>query len=102
MSVSVVAESFFATRLIGTAFAYALLSRGLERLPASSAFSLSLLHPLTAGVLGFVAWAKRFTPDQLLGAVLVSCGVVMGQFVGCKDEKSGAGSKLKSSYEKTP
>ena len=58
MSVSVVAESFFATRLIGTAFAYALLSRGLERLPASSAFSLSLLHPLTAGVLGFVAWAK--------------------------------------------
>jgi len=26
----------------------------------------------------------------------------MGQFVGCKDEKSGAGSKLKSSYEKTP
>jgi probable blue pigment (indigoidine) exporter len=68
--------------VVGTAVAYALWFRGLERLTASSASFLVLLSPTVAAALGLLVLGETFTPGQLLGALLVFCGVLLGQFAG--------------------
>ena len=73
------AAGFVYLGLVGTVFAYVLWFRGLERLPASAVSFLSLLSPVVATALGFVVLDETLTPAQLLGALTVFAGVVLGQ-----------------------
>jgi probable blue pigment (indigoidine) exporter len=68
--------------LVGTALAYALWFRGLDRLPASSVSLLGQLSPVTATAVGWVALSQRLTGTQLLGAALAVTGVAAGQRAG--------------------
>ena len=73
------AAGFVYLGLVGTVFAYALWFRGIERLPASAVSFLSLLSPLVATALGFLVLGETLTPTQLLGALTVFAGVLLGQ-----------------------
>ena len=68
--------------LVGTALAYALWFRGIGKLPASSVSFLGLLSPVVAATLGFVVLGETLTPAQVLGAVMVFAGVLLGQSAG--------------------
>jgi probable blue pigment (indigoidine) exporter len=85
--------------LVGTVFAYALWFRGIERLPASAVSFLSLLSPVVATVLGFVALDETLTPTQLLGALAVFAGVVFGQKAATTNEPSGAAGETRPPVE---
>jgi probable blue pigment (indigoidine) exporter len=65
--------------VIGTALAYTLWFRGLERLPAVKVSLLALLSPLTATVIGWAVLSQSLTPVQLAGMVLAFGAVVWGQ-----------------------
>ena len=73
------AAGFVYLGLFGTLFAYALWFRGVERLPASAVSFLSLLSPVVATALGFVVLGETLTPTQLLGALTVLAGILLGQ-----------------------
>ncbi|UED85555.1 EamA family transporter [Streptomyces profundus] len=68
--------------LIGTALAYALWFRGIERLPAASVAFLSLTNPVVATLAGLVLLGQSLTPWQLVGLGLVLAGVFLGQRAG--------------------
>jgi probable blue pigment (indigoidine) exporter len=65
--------------LIGTALAYTLWFRGLDRLPAARVSLLSLLSPVTATVIGWAALGQSLTPVQVTGMVVAFGAVVLGQ-----------------------
>ena len=65
--------------VIGSAIAYTLWFRGLERLPAASVSLLGQLSPVVAAVLGWAVLQQRLAPVQLLGIVVALGGVVAGQ-----------------------
>ena len=54
-----------------TAAAYVLFSVGLRRVPATVAGIVSLLEPLTATLLGVVAFGESLDPLGVAGAVLL-------------------------------
>lgn len=68
--------------LIGTALAYALWFRGIERLPASSMSFLGLANPVVAAFAGLVLLGQSLTGWQVMGLGLVFLGVVWGQRAG--------------------
>lgn len=80
---------FFYLGVVGTVLAYALWFRGIERLPASAVSFLSLLSPVVATVVGFVALGEGLTPLQLLGALTVFTGVVLGQRAAAPTQPTG-------------
>lgn len=59
-----------------TASAYLLFARGLGRIPAATAGTLSLAEPLTAVALGLVVLGERPTAATGLGAVLLLAGLI--------------------------
>ncbi|MBG0560156.1 DMT family transporter [Actinoplanes sp. NEAU-A11] len=65
--------------LIGTALAYTIWFRGLERLPASRVSLLAQLSPVTATLVGWAALGQSLTPVQLAGMVLAAGAVMWGQ-----------------------
>ncbi|WIM94926.1 EamA family transporter [Actinoplanes oblitus] len=65
--------------LIGTALAYTLWFRGLERLPATRVSLLSLLSPVTATVIGWAVLGQSLTLVQVSGMVLAFGAVLWGQ-----------------------
>ncbi|MGW5736213.1 MULTISPECIES: EamA family transporter [Streptomyces] len=65
--------------VIGTAIAYALWFRGIERLPASSVSFLGLTNPVVATLAGLLVLGQTLTPWQVGGLVLVVVSVVVGQ-----------------------
>lgn len=65
--------------IIGTAVAYWLWFRGLARLPATSVAFLTLISPLSAAVIGWVALDQTLTPLQLLGMAIALGGTMLGQ-----------------------
>jgi probable blue pigment (indigoidine) exporter len=65
--------------LVGTALAYTVWFRGLERLPAASVSLLGLLSPVVASVLGWAALGQHLTAVQLLGMAVALGGVFAGQ-----------------------
>ena len=75
--------------LVGTGLAYALWFRGIGRLPASSVSFLGLLSPVFAATLGFLVLGETLAPAQLLGAVMVFAGVLLGQSAGRAGEPTG-------------
>jgi DME family drug/metabolite transporter len=54
-----------------TAAAYVLFTAGLRRVPATAAGIVSLLEPLTAAVLGVVAFGESLGTVGLIGALLL-------------------------------
>lgn len=72
--------------VVGTALAYALWFRGIERLPASATSFLGLLSPVSASALGFVMLGQTYTVMQGIGVTLVFAAVVLGQ-VGSRGDR---------------
>ncbi|MEU4794505.1 EamA family transporter [Streptomyces sp. NPDC023327] len=65
--------------VIGTAIAYALWFRGIERLPASSVSFLGLTNPVVATLAGLLLLGQTLTFWQVGGLLLVLASVVLGQ-----------------------
>ena len=76
--------------LVGSALAYTLWFRGLERLPAASVSLLGQLSPVVAAALGWAVLQQRLTPVQLVGMALALGGVVAGQAPGQRRPVGGA------------
>ncbi|GAA0814103.1 EamA family transporter [Spirilliplanes yamanashiensis] len=70
--------------LVGTALAYTLWFRGLERLPAASVSLLGLLSPLVATVIGWVVLGQSLTVVQVVGMVVALGGLILGQNVSVR------------------
>jgi drug/metabolite transporter, DME family len=60
---------------VATAGAYALFARGLARVPARTAGTLSLAEPLTATVLGTVVLSEAWSPARAAGGALLAAGL---------------------------
>jgi DME family drug/metabolite transporter len=63
--------------LVATALGYVLFARGLRRVPAALAGTLSLAEPLTASVLGVVVLGERPSSGAAAGAALLAVGLVL-------------------------
>lgn len=63
--------------LVATAAAYLLFARGLSAVPVSTAATLSLAEPLTAGLLGIVVLGERPGAVSLFGAALLLGGLAL-------------------------
>lgn len=61
--------------LITVTLSYILFGRGLMTVPASTAVTLSLAEPLTAGLLGVLVVGERLTPLAIVGIVLMLVGL---------------------------
>lgn len=64
--------------VVGTAAAYALWFRGLERLPVAAVSFLGLLSPVVATVVGWAALGQGLTAGQVAGMVLALAGLAVG------------------------
>ncbi len=64
-------------RQVVRAPAYLLFARGLTRVPAATAGTLSLAEPLTAAALGIVVLAERPSTSALGGALLLVIGLAL-------------------------
>ena len=64
---------------INTLLAYWLWFRGTSALPATSLSFLSLLSPVGAAVIGWIALGQQLSPLQLLGLTLALSSTVLGQ-----------------------
>ncbi|MER7578567.1 EamA family transporter [Kitasatospora sp. NPDC097691] len=71
--------------LIGAAVTYVLWFRGLRSLPPTSLSFLSLLSPVVATVIGWLALGQNLSPLQALGAL-----VVLGSLVVAQTQRPGA------------
>jgi len=60
---------------VATAGACALFARGLARVPARTAGTLSLAEPLTATVLGTVVLSEAWSPARAAGGALLAAGL---------------------------
>ena len=60
-----------------TALAYVLFARGLSRVRVSTAATLSLAEPLTAGLLGVLVLGERVSPVAICGMGLVVLGLLL-------------------------
>lgn len=63
--------------LVATAAAYLLFARGLSAVPVSTAATLSLAEPLTAGLLGILVLGERPGAVSLAGAALLLGGLAL-------------------------
>ena len=64
---------------INTLLAYWLWFRGMAALPSTSLSFLSLLSPVGAAVIGWIALGQQLSPLQLLGLTLALGSTVLGQ-----------------------
>ncbi|MFJ2186957.1 EamA family transporter [Kitasatospora sp. NPDC087861] len=65
--------------LIGAALTYALWFRGIRALPPTSVSFLSLLSPVVATAIGWLALGQDLSPLQALGALIVLGSLVAAQ-----------------------
>jgi probable blue pigment (indigoidine) exporter len=68
--------------MVGTAIAYALWFRGIEKLKASTVAILGLLSPVSAMLLDFLLLKKSLTHLQIGGAALVLGSILISQLRG--------------------
>jgi probable blue pigment (indigoidine) exporter len=73
------ATGFLYLGVIGTAIAYVLWFRGIERLGAPAASFLVLLSPVVATILGIAVLGEQLAPLQAVGALLILTSVAAGQ-----------------------
>ncbi|MEV7007871.1 EamA family transporter [Streptosporangium sp. NPDC051022] len=65
--------------LVGTAAAYSLWFRGINRLAALQVSLLGVLSPLTAALVGWIVLGQSLSPLQLIGFVLALTAAAAGQ-----------------------
>lgn len=65
--------------LLGTVVAYVVWFRGLQTMPAAAVSLIGLLNPVAGAAVGAAFGHETFTLVQLLGMLLVLCGVFFGQ-----------------------
>lgn len=65
--------------IVGTVLAYVVWFRGLQTVSAAAVSLIGLLNPVAGAVVGATLGHETFTALQLLGMVLVLCGVFFGQ-----------------------
>ncbi len=63
--------------LVTVGLAYSLFALGLKQTPISSAMTLTLAEPLTAGILGVLVLGERLTPQAGVGILLILSGLVV-------------------------
>ena len=73
--------------LINTGLAYLLYFRGLQRLPAQSVALISYVDPVSALFFSAMFLGESLTGLQLLGAVLIIGGAMIGELPGRKRRK---------------
>lgn len=74
--------------LIGTALAYALWFRGINKLSPTAASYLGLLSPVVATLIGYVFLQETFSPVQMAGVAVVLVSVVIGQQAGASNKST--------------
>lgn len=65
--------------IVGTAIAYALWFRGIDRLPPTSVSLLGLTNPMVATLAGLVVLGQTLTPWQIVGFTIALGALVAGQ-----------------------
>ena len=65
--------------IVGTALAYALWFRSLERISAQASVFLMRLSPVVAVLIGVAVRGESFGARQVVGMLLVGLSVVLGQ-----------------------
>ncbi|MEM9607638.1 MAG: EamA family transporter [Actinomycetota bacterium] len=77
----------------GTALAYALWFRGVQRLPVANVTLLGLLSPVVAALGGLLVLGQTLGPAQTLGVAVVLVAIVVGQrparSVGTQQSRDG-------------
>ncbi len=68
--------------LVTTALAYWLFTRGLQRVQVSTAVTLSLAEPLTAGLLGLLVLGEQLNSLSFVGISLIFSGLAVLAFGG--------------------
>ncbi len=63
--------------LFATALSYYLFSKGLERIQVSTAVTLSLAEPVTAGLLGVLVVGENLSPGAWYGVVSILAGLTI-------------------------
>ena len=63
--------------LVATALSYWLFTRGLQRVHVSTAVTLSLAEPLTAGLLGLLLLGEKLNPLSFVGIFLIFSGLAV-------------------------
>ena len=77
--------------LVATALAYWLFTRGLQRIQVSTAVTLSLAEPLTAGLLGLLVLGEQLNPLSFVGIALIFSGLAVLAYGGRVAPKISAG-----------
>ncbi len=68
--------------LVTAALAYWFFTRGLQRIQVSTAVTLSLAEPLTAGLLGLLLLGERLNQLSFVGIALIFSGLAVLTFAG--------------------
>lgn len=71
--------AFIYVSVVATAVAFVAWFTGLRHLPAGTVGLIGLLNPVTGVLLGIVLAAEPLGPSQVIGALLVVSGVLIGQ-----------------------
>jgi probable blue pigment (indigoidine) exporter len=64
---------------LGTAVAYVVWFRGVQRLPVARVSILGLLSPLTAATIGWIALGQQLSIGQLVGMAIILAAIVLAQ-----------------------
>jgi probable blue pigment (indigoidine) exporter len=73
--------------LIGAGLAYTLWFRGIRELTPTNVTFLSLLSPVVATAVGWLALGQQLTALQLLGALIVLAALISAQLKPRKEKK---------------
>ena len=76
--------------MIGCALAYSLWFRGIGKLPVAATSVLTLMAPIVAAVIGFVALDQSLTALQLVGVVAILASVVITQWWAARQPSPAA------------
>lgn len=74
--------------LIGTALAYVLWFRGIERLPTAAPPLLGLAAPITGATLGWLVVGESLSPVQVVGFALTIGAIARGALLGARRTSS--------------
>ena len=70
--------------LVGTALAYVLWFRGIERLPTAAPPLLGLAAPITGATLGWLVVGESLSPIQVIGFALTIGAIARGALLGAR------------------
>ncbi|WP_235037220.1 EamA family transporter [Actinomadura sp. K4S16] len=76
--------------IVGTAIAYALWFRGIDRLPPTSVSLLGLTNPMVATLAGLLILGQTLTPWQVVGFTIALGALVAGQTLNRRPRPAAA------------